>query len=178
MSETNLDTIEAQISELFKNQEYSQVLALASQAHASGHFPEAAPYFYYYQICAATRLQDTATAFQLMDQMLEEGLWLGKSLLRDSPSLKQLQDDPVFERQLTRNYERQHAIPATTIFLEPRDRLTRTAGGALSAPARPAFQRQQREKSDAFLAARCRARLAGRAAPIYPVHLGGCGGLG
>jgi len=126
MSETDLDAIESQIMEFFKKQEYSQALDLASQAHASGHFPEAAPFFYYYRICAATRLQDTATAFQLMDQMLEEGLWLGTSLLRESPSLKQLQDDPVFERQVNRNYERQHAIPATTILLEPRDRLTRT----------------------------------------------------
>ncbi len=128
MSDSTLDAIEAQLDDLFQQQAYGDALTLATQVHASGRFPEGAPLFYYYQICAATRLQNTALALQLIDQMLDEGLWLGRSLLQDSPDLKQLQGDPVFETRVNRNYERQHAIPAKTYTLEPRDRLDRTAG--------------------------------------------------
>jgi hypothetical protein len=85
-----------EIDHLFKAGEYRKALDLSTEG--LNLFPERAPFLNYWRICLASRLGKSELACQVMDDVLESGIWYSERILRESPSLQPLQGNPHFER--------------------------------------------------------------------------------
>jgi pimeloyl-ACP methyl ester carboxylesterase len=103
MVEPTFDQVQSQIQLHYGGGEYAEALKLATRM--APLFPEQAPLFYYWRICMTARLNQSDQSLQLLDEVLDAGIWYGEPLLRRSPSLKPLQGLPTFERIVERNRE-------------------------------------------------------------------------
>jgi predicted esterase len=103
MEPNAFDTIEKQLQELYHRGEYAAALELATRSIA-GH-PEQATYLDYWRMTMAARSGDTALALDVLQQALHAGRWYSDLLLRRSPSFKDLQAEPAFERLIALNQE-------------------------------------------------------------------------
>lgn len=84
------------IQQHFAAQTYTDGLTLASQQIT--HHPEEYPAINYWRICLAALLDNFDLANKFLETTLASGIWLSETLLRLSPSLKDIQGNGEFER--------------------------------------------------------------------------------
>jgi predicted esterase len=99
------------------------VLNLATEQAAN--FPEQSHLLYYWRICMAARTGQNELALDLMQEIQQTGFWYGETLLRFSPSLQSLQDNPQFEElinlnRLLRQREESQMFPLLTLRSQER----------------------------------------------------------
>lgn len=99
--------LDAQIQTAFEQAHYQTVLDLATEA--AHQYPEDRPMLDYWRMCAAARLNDSATVCQVLGDSLASGFWYGEAVLRQSPSLQPLQGQPEFEHLIETCRSRQQA---------------------------------------------------------------------
>ena len=90
------DEFSNQIRKHFTGQTYAAGLEYADGY--VGKFPKQEPLLQYWRMCLAARLENHHLTNQILEGVLSAGTWYGETLLRDSPSLEPLQDDPEFKR--------------------------------------------------------------------------------
>ena len=90
--------LESQIRRHYATDEYAQIIDLVDRE--GQHFPEQKLFLSYWQIGMAARLGKPTLAFHFMDELLGDGLWISEILLRQSPSLEDLQGLMDFEERV------------------------------------------------------------------------------
>lgn len=95
------DDLQAHIQESYQQGDYAGVLELATAE--TPNFPEQFHLLYYWRICMAARLADNDLALRLLDELLDSGFWYSETLLRQSPSLADLQGKSEFEARIARS---------------------------------------------------------------------------
>jgi predicted esterase len=96
MSKITFEELTNQIQQHFANETYSEGLSLASKHLAD--FPEGFALINYWRICLAARLNEMPLANKILKSTLASGIWYSEVLLRQSPSLKDIQGNTDFER--------------------------------------------------------------------------------
>ena len=97
--------LETHIQKLYHQGDYVAVLELADRFVSQ--FPKHKTVLEYWRICMAARLGQDKRALQLLQQVLQAGIWYSEVLLRKSPSLAGLQGKGEFERLVKHNHELQ-----------------------------------------------------------------------
>lgn len=92
------------VNSLYQAGKYKEVLDFLKDV--PNQFPDRKPAIYYHQICAAAKLARFDLSIQLIQEILDEGGWYSEMVLRQSPSLKPLQDIPEFKKLLSISVER------------------------------------------------------------------------
>ncbi|MFX0184449.1 MAG: alpha/beta hydrolase [Candidatus Hodarchaeota archaeon] len=92
------------VNDLYQAGKYKEVIDFLKDV--PNRFPDRKPAIYYPQICAASKLERYDLSIQLIQEILDEGGWYSEMVLRQSPSLKPLQDMPEFKKLLKINVER------------------------------------------------------------------------
>jgi len=103
MTYTTFTELYHQLQLLFQEKEYPTAIELATEGLAQ--FPDRRPVLDYWRITLTARNGDTGQALAIFKDALDHGSWFSDILLRRSPSLKPLQEDPQFEALLIRNQE-------------------------------------------------------------------------
>jgi predicted esterase len=122
MAEETLTQFSEEIQKHFVNQTYTEGLVLATQALKK--FPDDFSLINYWRICLAARLEAYNEANQMLEAALASGVWYSEMLLRQSPSLAPLQENPEFERLVEIALKMRAADPAEKIpllVLRPED---------------------------------------------------------
>jgi pimeloyl-ACP methyl ester carboxylesterase len=88
-------------------------------------FPDERLFLSYWQIGMAARLDDPELAFQFLDDLIDQGLWINQVLLKTSPSLENLQGHPEYEGRLRemavlQQREIRQLVPLLTLRQEDR----------------------------------------------------------
>ncbi len=88
-------------------------------------FPDERLFLAYWQLGMAARLEDDDLAFQILDDLIYQGQWINQVLLKTSPSLETLQNNPQYEERLRemavlQNREITQLIPLLTLHKEGR----------------------------------------------------------
>ena len=88
-------------------------------------FPDERLFLAYWQMGMAARLDDTELAFQILDDLIDQGLWINQVLLKTSPSLETLQNNPEYEGRIQemaalQQREISQLIPLLTLHQEGR----------------------------------------------------------
>ena len=96
MNNLNFSDLEPQLYQLYQSGEYAQALDLATRE--ASRFPTEAWMVYYWRICMASLINDTALALQLLEEALTAGLWYAEAQLREDPDLQPLQGLSKFEQ--------------------------------------------------------------------------------
>lgn len=96
MTELTFPELAEQIQKHFAEGTYTEGLSLASEKITE--FPEEYPTINYWRICLAARLEQFDLANKLLETTLASGIWFADFLLRQSPSLANIQGHPEFER--------------------------------------------------------------------------------
>ncbi len=111
------DELVAAITQHFQNGDYAQALALADE-HAP-RFPQHAAHMAYLQMCLAARLEQRPRLFAILQAMHQQGIWYSEEILRNSPSFKAIQNDPIFESLIaeSNNLRTQEAKAAPAILV-------------------------------------------------------------
>ncbi len=104
MTTNSLTELTSQLQVLFREEEYSAALKLARESR--GLYPEHRAILDFWTITMTARLGDSEGALQAFADALEQGSWFSELLLRRSPSLQALQDDPQFESLILRNQDK------------------------------------------------------------------------
>jgi predicted esterase len=94
--EITFDEFSVQIREHFTKETYVDGLEYADGY--VGKFPKEEPLLQYWRMCLAARLENYPLTNQILEGVLASGTWYGEALLRESPSLEPLQNDPEFKR--------------------------------------------------------------------------------
>ncbi len=103
MVQPTFDELYGQLQELFQDEEYLAALDLASQALE--WYPEQRTVLDYWRMTLSARTGNSEQALAILRSALDAGCWYSDVLLRRSPSLKALHDNPQFEALLARNQE-------------------------------------------------------------------------
>ncbi|NIO70429.1 MAG: alpha/beta hydrolase, partial [Anaerolineae bacterium] len=106
MSNLTFSDLRTQMFQLYQKGEYAQALDLVTRE--ASRFPTEALRIYYWRICMASLLGETALALQLLEEALEAGFWYAEAQLREDPDLQPLQGLPGFE-QLVEVCRKRHA---------------------------------------------------------------------
>ncbi len=106
MSNLTFSDLRTQMFQLYQKGEYAQALDLVTRE--ASRFPTEALRIYYWRICMASLLGETALALQLLEEALEAGFWYAEAQLREDPDLQPLQGLPGFE-QLVEICRKRHA---------------------------------------------------------------------
>ncbi len=101
MTRLTFNDVQRQIQALYQAEDYASALALAEEQQ--GIYPEQVALFTYWRICLTAQLDQNERSLDLLAGSLEQGLWYREVLLRHSPALKDLQNQPEFEALLERN---------------------------------------------------------------------------
>jgi hypothetical protein len=96
MAELSFPELAEQIQKHFAEGTYSEGLSLASEKITA--FPEEYPTINYWRICLAARLEQFDLANKFLETTLASGIWFADFLLRQSPSLENIQGNGEFER--------------------------------------------------------------------------------
>lgn len=96
MTELTFPELAEQIQKHFAEGTYSEGLSLASEKITA--FPEEYPTINYWRICLAARLEQFDLANKFLETTLASGIWFADFLLRQSPSLENIQGNGEFER--------------------------------------------------------------------------------
>lgn len=103
MKYNSFDELQTDIQDFYQRGEYWNALKLATDQ--AGGFPEQSHLLYYWRICMAARTDQADLAIQLLNEIQQTGFWYGETLLRRSPSLQGLQDNPQFQKLIEQNRE-------------------------------------------------------------------------
>ncbi len=96
MAELKFPELAEQIQKHFAEGTYAEGLSLASEKITD--FPEEYPTINYWRICLAARLDQFDLANKFLETTLASGIWFADFLLRQSPSLVNIQGNSEFER--------------------------------------------------------------------------------
>jgi predicted esterase len=99
--EYTYEQLAEELTSLFEKGEYSQSLALANKYLSE--YPERIAHLNYIRMCSAAGKGDRELSIAILSDMLDRGLWYSEELLKRSPSLADLQNDPVFQELLSRS---------------------------------------------------------------------------
>jgi len=113
MTELSFAELTSQIQTHFADGTFSEGLSLASQYVTI--YPTEFPLINYWRICFAAKMNETATAYKFLKTTLESGSWYSEFILRQSPSLKELQGEEEFERLLEISLKMQAADPTNQV---------------------------------------------------------------
>jgi dienelactone hydrolase len=105
MPDRTFAQVTAQIGQHFQNREYAEALDVATRE--APRFPRDKPFLDYYAMCAAARVSDYTRVYAMLEAGLQQGVWYGEYLLRQSPSFQPLQGQPEFERLVAASLEAQ-----------------------------------------------------------------------
>lgn len=88
-------------------------------------FPDERLFLAFWQLGMAARLDDPELAFQILDDLIDQGQWISQYLLQTSPSLENLQNNPEYEGRLQemailQQREISQLIPLLTLHQEGR----------------------------------------------------------
>lgn len=92
-----------ELTGLLEKGEYSQSLALANEYFTD--YPEHIAHLNYIRMCSAAGIGDREMSLAILGDMLDRGIWYSEELLKRSPSLADLQNDPIFQDLLRRSLE-------------------------------------------------------------------------
>ncbi|MBN1146873.1 MAG: dienelactone hydrolase family protein [Anaerolineales bacterium] len=123
MERPTFEELQTEFEELFQDGEYTAALELAAENFK--FFPKQRHLLYYWRVVALARLGETDQVLALLQEALDGGVWYGELLLRKSPSFKDLQGHPEFERlvelhQALRQQGAQQSYPLYTLRPEGR----------------------------------------------------------
>jgi predicted esterase len=96
------------VDDLYRVGKYEEVIDFLKDV--PNQFPDRKPAIYYHQICAAAKLAWYDLSIQLVQEILDEGGWYSEMVLRQSPSLKSLQDIPEFKKLLKISVKRSKRV--------------------------------------------------------------------
>ncbi|MFX0171164.1 MAG: dienelactone hydrolase family protein [Candidatus Hodarchaeota archaeon] len=99
------------VNDLYQAGKYKEVIDFLKDV--PNQYPDRKPAIYYHQICAASKLSQYDLSIQLIQEILDEGGWYSEMVLRQSPSLKPLQDIPEFEKLLKISVERSKHVSSS-----------------------------------------------------------------
>ena len=118
---TTFDRLASRVFDLYERQQYRQALDLLDR-EGDGH-PEQAWHIGYWRVCLLTRLGDGEAALTHLEQLLDQGLWIPLTWLRNDPDLAGLRGHPRFERAVVvceqRQREAQRAVTPRRVVLLP-----------------------------------------------------------
>ncbi len=121
MNNLTFSDLQTQLYQLYQSGEYAQALDWATCA--ASQFPAEGVRTYYWRICMASLINETALALQLFEEALEFGFWYAEVQLREDPDLQPLQGLPEFERLVgvcrKRHAEAQAQAAPDLITLQP-----------------------------------------------------------
>jgi predicted esterase len=89
---------ENRLRELLEEKQYLRIINLIDDE--GERYPDQRTYLVYWQVGMAARDNNPDLAFQYLDELIEEGIWISQYLLRTSPSLETLQDFPEYEERI------------------------------------------------------------------------------
>lgn len=99
MSQSELfSDFEERLRELLQEEKYLQIINMIEDQ--GGRFPEQYVYLAYWRVGMAARDGSTDLALQYLDELIEEGIWISRYLLRTSPSFENLQDLVEFDERV------------------------------------------------------------------------------
>jgi predicted esterase len=91
----------AQINNAFVQGDYAAVVEMTDlQAE---RYPEQKAMLLYMKICAEARMDQKEKVYQTLENALKKGIWYSERALRESPSLKPLLGEPVYEALVQRS---------------------------------------------------------------------------
>ena len=93
MNDLTFSDVQTQLFQLYQGGEYTKALDLATRA--ASQFPAEGVRTYYWRVCMASLVSETALALQLFEEALEAGFWYAETQLRDDPDLQPLPDIPI-----------------------------------------------------------------------------------
>lgn len=123
MASSSFPSFESHLRALYAEGKLREVIAQIDEHRDD--FPEERLFLAYWQIGMAARLNDADLAFQVLDDLIDQGLWINQVLLKNSPSFENLQDNPEFEGRLRemavlQQREVNQLIPLLTLHEEGR----------------------------------------------------------
>ena len=89
---------EAHLRALYAEGKLHEIIAQIDERRDD--FPDERLFLAYWQIGMAARLDDAEAAFQFLDDLIDQGLWINQGLLKTSPSLENLQGHPEYEGRM------------------------------------------------------------------------------
>ncbi|MHA2249305.1 MAG: hypothetical protein ACXAD7_03035 [Candidatus Kariarchaeaceae archaeon] len=84
------------INTLYDEENYQELIEYVDEVAVQ--YPDLKAPIYYFQMCAAVKLDNYDLAMNIFKEIIEEGGWYSEMILRQSPSLKPLQGKPDFEK--------------------------------------------------------------------------------
>jgi predicted esterase len=113
MAELSFTQLTNQIQTHIANGTYSEGLSLASQYVTE--YPNEFPLINFWRISLAAKMNEPATANKILESTLASGIWYSDLLLRQSPSLENLQGEEEFERLAGISLRMQVSDPANAV---------------------------------------------------------------
>jgi predicted esterase len=101
MTDMTFEELYTRLQDYFRDGEYAGALDLATAGRE--RFPERQTVLDYWRFTLLARSGDLDGALETLSRALEAGSWYSELLLRRSPSLQPLQDDPRFEVLIAKN---------------------------------------------------------------------------
>lgn len=95
--------LQTQLQQLYEAEEYSAAVKLITQGFE--RYPERRPVLDYWRFTLSARAGDLDEALRAIEEAQMNGSWFSELIMRQSPSLKQLQGDKRFEALILRNQE-------------------------------------------------------------------------
>ncbi len=96
--------LQREANSLYQEEKYQEVIDFLEKV--ANQFPDLKAAIYYSRLCAAVKLEKYELFFKFFSEILNEGGWYSETVLRQSPSLKPLQDMPEFKKLLKISKER------------------------------------------------------------------------
>jgi predicted esterase len=91
--------------------DYTTVYDLLTADEA--HYPDHSGEILYLRSCMAARMGNNALALDLIRQALDQGIWYGETMIRQTPSWQHLQGDPAFEQLAAASIQQEKAAGVT-----------------------------------------------------------------
>ena len=120
---TNFPSFESHLRTLYAEGKLREIIAHIDEQRDD--FPEERLFLAFWQLGMAARLDDPELAFQILDDLIDQGQWISQYLLKTSPSLENLQANPEYEGRLRemsilQDREIRQLIPLLTLHQDGR----------------------------------------------------------
>ena len=96
MSFPDFDALEAELNQLFQNEQVAEALGLITRE--GPNFPADRIWVDYWHMVTAASVGNHQLLFQVAEEALAAGLWYGEGMWRNLPSFQAIQNDPNYER--------------------------------------------------------------------------------
>lgn len=113
MSDLEFDELIEQLQQHFVDQTYAEGLTLGDEYLEI--YPEERANINYLRLCLAVRLGQSGMANQILNATLSSGVWYSETVLRQSPALKDLQGNDIFEKLVDVSLKMQANDPANAL---------------------------------------------------------------